>query len=49
MKKFPEPPSSVNALEDEVLAQWQAEDTFRQSRAEKKLGISGKREIEEIG
>jgi isoleucyl-tRNA synthetase len=112
MKKFPELPSSVNALEDEVLAQWQAEDTFRQSlrrtadgkpftfyegpptangrpgihhmmsrtikdtvarfrtmqgrfvprmagwdthglpveiEAEKKLGISGKREIEEIG
>jgi isoleucyl-tRNA synthetase len=112
MKRFPELPSSVNALEDEVLAQWQAEDTFRQSlqrtadgkpftfyegpptangrpgihhmmsrtikdtvarfrtmqgrfvprmagwdthglpveiEAEKKLGISGKREIEEIG
>jgi isoleucyl-tRNA synthetase len=112
MNRFPELPSSVNALEDEVLNQWKAEDTFRQSlrktadgepftfyegpptangrpglhhmlsrtikdsvarfrtmqgrfvprmagwdthglpveiEAEKKLGISGKREIEEIG
>ncbi|MBB4638513.1 isoleucine--tRNA ligase [Longimicrobium terrae] len=112
MKNFPELPPSVNALEEEVLGRWTAEDTFRQSlertqdgepfvffegpptangrpgihhvfsrtikdavarfrtmqgrhvpriagwdthglpveiEAEKKLGISGKREIEEIG
>ncbi|HEX2079582.1 MAG TPA: isoleucine--tRNA ligase [Longimicrobium sp.] len=112
MSKFPELPSTVNALEEEVLGRWQQEGTFRRSlektadgepfvffegpptangrpgihhvlsrtikdtvarfrtmqgrwvprmagwdthglpveiEAEKKLGISGKREIEEIG
>lgn len=31
MSTFPELPPSVNALEDDVLSRWQAEDTFRQS------------------
>ena len=31
MKTYPELPASTGALEEEILARWQAEDTFRQS------------------
>ncbi|HEU0014040.1 MAG TPA: isoleucine--tRNA ligase [Longimicrobium sp.] len=37
-KRFPELPASVNALEEEVLARWQEEETFRRSVEKTKDG-----------
>lgn len=38
MKRYPDLPPSVTALEEEVLARWQAEDTFRASLERTKDG-----------
>src|SRR5215218_3775827 len=45
MRKYPELPKSTGELEDEVLARWQAEDTFRASlaRSRERMRANGER------
>src|SRR5688572_4498198 len=45
MRKYPELPKSTGELEDDVLARWQAEDTFRASlaRSQERMRATGAR------